>query len=179
MKLPPIQRRRWLIAASLAVLAVYAIFELLDAQAARTRLTESRRDAAQVQAMLSDITRWRTVPKVASLQLQSPAEITNRISAARQVAGLPESSLLKEEPLDPQRIQRSDFELRSTTIDLAPATMSQILKFCEALRDEENGTLVRDITLSEPTNGAKGGGQEKWGARLVLTQMIFSPKSRK
>ncbi|MGI9474026.1 MAG: hypothetical protein ACR2NZ_20975 [Rubripirellula sp.] len=173
-----IKRRRLMAAGLLAVLAVYAVFGVLDARSARKRLTETRRDASEIEGMLADITRLRTAPKVAALQLQSPAEITNRIAAARQIAGLPESSLLKEEPLSPQRIQRSDFELRSTTIDLAPATLPQILQFCEALRDEETGTLVRDISLSEPTGEANGRGQEKWEATLVLTQMIFSPKSR-
>jgi len=171
-------RQRLLIALALVLLAVYAGLSVLDARSAQGRLSEARRDLAEVVKKLGDVERLKQAPKVAALQLESPAEIANRIAAARQAAGLPGSSLLKEQPLDPQRIQRSDFELRTTTIDLAPATLPQIINFCDALRDEETGTIVRDITLTEPQSGVAGGEQEKWGTQLILTQMIFSPKSR-
>jgi hypothetical protein len=171
-------RTRLLIAAALGILAVYALLSVLDARAAESRLAQARGDLAEVQGKLADIDRLKRAPKIAALQLESPAEITNRIAAALQVAGLSKSSLLKEEPLDPQRIQRTDFDQRITTIDLTPATLSQIIKFCDALRDEETGTVVRDITLSEPQGEENGGAEEKWETELVLTQMIFSPKSR-
>jgi hypothetical protein len=122
--------------------------------------------------------RLQQAPKVAALQLQSPAQITNRIAAARQAAGLPEASLLREQPLDPQRIQRSDFQLRATMIDLAPASLPQALAFCEALRDEETGTVVRDLKLTVPQAGEDAQSPETWATSLTLTQMIFSPKSR-
>ena len=141
-------------------------------------LAEARADLGEVQQMLADIERLKYAPKVAALQLESPAEITNRIALALRAAGLSKSNLLKEEPLDPQRIQRTDFDLRTTTIDLTPTTLPKIIKFCDALRDEETGTIVRDITLTEPQSGENGGNQENWEAELVLTQMIFSPKSR-
>ncbi len=171
-------RQRVLIAVALFVLGVYAIFSVLEAGSAQSRLSAARSDLAEMARMLGEIERLKQAPKVAALQLESPAEITNRIAAAREAAGMPQSSLLKEEPLDPQRIQRTDFELRSTAIDLAPATLPQILRFCDGLRDEETGSVVRDITLSIPQSGASGGGQERWETRLTLTQMIFSPTSR-
>ena len=172
------KRRRILIGLALLMLAIYALLSVLDARSAESRLADARRDLDEVRERLGAIDRLKQAPKVAALQLESPAEITNRIAAARQAAGLPQSSLLREEPLDPQRIQRTDFELRSTSIDLAPATLPQIIKFCEGLRNEEIGSVVRDIRLTEPQNEANGGGEEKWEAGLTLTQMIFSPKSR-
>jgi hypothetical protein len=178
MNLKQTTRQRLLITLALVVLALYAMLSVRDAVSAQSHLDQTRSDLAELASRIEDIERLKQAPTVAALQIESPAEITNRIAAARQAAGLPASSLLKEEPLDPQRVQRSDFELRSTTIDLAPATLPQIIKFCDALRDEETGSLIRDITLTEPQNGAAGGGQEEWGAQLILTQMIFSPKSR-
>lgn len=86
--------------------------------------------------------------------------------------------ILREEPAAPQRIDRSDFEIRATTIDLAPASLTQILAFCENLRDEDSGTLVRDLTLTEPRIGTQSSSPEKWKATLVLTQMYFSPTSQ-
>lgn len=173
-----VKRQRMLVAAALMILAVYAVFSVLDARSAQARLSEARADLAEVTEKLDAIDRLKKAPKVAALALESPAEITNRIAAARKAAGLPQSGLLKEEPLDPQRIQRSDFEIRSTAIDLAPATLPQIIAFCDSLRDEDTGTIVRDIRLDEPRNGGNGGDEEKWEAGLILTQMIFSPTSR-
>jgi len=174
-----IKRQRLLVTLALTVMFVYAVLGIMETESARKQLNQSQRDLVDIRSMLDDINQLKTTPKVAALQLASPAEITNRIAAARKLAGLPESSLLREEPLTPQRIQRSDFELRSTTIDLAPATLTQILVFCEALRDENSGTLVRDLNLSEPRDEKSGATPESWKATLVLTQMIFSPKSRR
>ena len=172
------KRQRRLIAAALIVMAVYAISGLLETKAKQKRLDQSARDLDSILKMLNDINHLKTVPKVAAFRLDSPAEITNRISAARSTAGLPESSLLREEPAAPQRIDRSDFEIRATTIDLAPASLTQILAFCENLRDEDSGTLVRDLTLTEPRVGTQSSSPEKWKATLVLTQMYFSPTSQ-
>jgi hypothetical protein len=174
-----IKRQRLLVTAALTVMTVYAVLGITETESTQKQLKESLRDLGDIHSMLDDINRLKTTPKVAALQLESPAEIINRIAAARMLAGLPESSLLREEPLAPQRIQRSDFELRSTTIDLAPATLPQILTFCDALRDKNTGTLVRDLDLREPRGAISGAGQESWKATLVLTQMIFSPKSRR
>jgi len=172
------KRQRRLIAIALAVMGIYAAIGFVETKTKQKRLDQSVQDLGEIQAMLNDINRLKTIPKVAALRLESPAEITNRIAEARAAAGLPESSLLREEPFDPQRIDRSDFELRATTIDLAPASLAQIVTFCENLRDEETGTLVRDLMLTEPRNGSQESRTEAWKATLVLTQMIFSPKSR-
>lgn len=171
-------RRRWLIAIALGMLGVYAVLSVREARSAATRLDQARADLAEVSLKLTEIDRLRAAPKVAALRLESPAEIANRVSAAREAAGLPQSALLKEQPLDPVRIDRSDFELRATMIDLSAASLPQIMAFCQALRDEETGTTVRDITLREARLGANGGDGEEWVAQLVLTQMIFSPTSR-
>lgn len=170
-------RTRVLICIALAILAIYAVLSVREAHSAADRLALAKGDLAEIAAKLSEIDRLKQAPKVAALQLESPAEIANRI-AARQVADLPQSALMKEQPLDPVRIDRSDFELRATDIELSASTLPKIMAFCDALRDEETGTVVRDITLTEPPSLAGGVNEEKWAAQLVLTQMIFSPKSR-
>ncbi|MGI9468549.1 MAG: hypothetical protein ACR2OA_15635 [Rubripirellula sp.] len=171
------KRQRRLIAVALVMMGIYAIIGVMGTQSKQKRLDQSARDLDSIYTMLNDINHLKTVPKVAALRLDSPAEVTNRISAARSTAGLPESTLLREEPTAPQRIDRSDFELRSTTIDLAPASLTQIIAFCENLRDEDSGTLVRDLTLTQPRLETQQTGLETWKATLVLTQMFFSPTS--
>ena len=178
MKSNSTSRTRLWIVIALLILGVYAVISILQSRSAAQRLAQASEDLSEVSAKLLDIKRLQRAPKVAALQLESPAEIANRIADALQAAGLSESSLMKEEPSDPQRVQRTDFEMRSTVIDLAPATLPQILRFCEALRDPETGTMVRDMTLSAPRNEESSDGEERWETQLVLTQMIFSPKSR-
>ena len=112
-------RQRVLSAIMLGLLAVYAVLSFTRAQSAADRLSDAQADLREVSQKLSQIERLRQAPKVAALQLESPAEIANRVAAARQAAGLPQSALLKEQPLEPVRIDRTDFELRATNIDLA------------------------------------------------------------
>jgi hypothetical protein len=171
-------RTRVLVCIALGILAIYAGLSVSEAHSAADRLSRAKGDLAEVAAKLTEMDRLKQAPKVAALQLESPAEIANRISAARQVANLPQSALMKEQPLDPIRIDRSDFEVRATDIDLSASTLPRIMAFCDALRDDETGTVVRDITLTEPQSVAGGANEEKWVAQLVLTQMIFSPTSR-
>lgn len=171
-------RTRWLYVMAFLLLAVYSLMSVLEARSAAERLAASGQDLREVQQKLSDIDRWQQAPKVAALRLESPAEIANRVAAARESAKIPQSALLRQQPTDPQRISRTDFELRTTTIELAPTTLPALLDFCDALHDEETGTLVRDIRLTTPQSGADGRGQERWAAVLTLTQMIFSPTSR-
>lgn len=171
-------RRRVLIGVAIAILAVYALVSVWDVGAATKRLAAAEADFAELQTKLAQMEQWKDAPRVAALEIESPSQITNRISAARESAGLPQSSLMREQPSAPQRIGRTDFELRSTTIQLSASTLSQIMAFCDALRDEQSGTLVRDLRLSVPQNGVGAAGGEVWEAEMTLTQTIFSPKAK-
>ena len=172
-----VSRQRWLIAFALGMLGVYALLSIRDARSAYQRLEQTRDDFAEIRQKLGQIEQLKQAPRVAALDLETPDEIVNRVAAAIQSAGLPQSALSDQTSSEPQRVQRSDFKLRSITIKLAPATLLQIIRFCDALRDEDTGTIVRDLTLTEPGSSASRGGQEKWEAELILTQMIFSPTS--
>ncbi|MEM1068730.1 MAG: hypothetical protein AAGI63_07530 [Planctomycetota bacterium] len=171
-------RRRILYVIVIALMAVYAAISILDAGAAQQRLVDTKSDLDEIRAKLKDIERWQQAPKVAALRLESPSEIANRVAQSRSSAGIAQSSLLREEPTDPQRIPRTDFEIRTTTIELASTPLPTLLAFCEALQDEETGSLVRDIRLTAPRNSVSQGGQEAWEVELTLTQIIFSPTSR-
>lgn len=176
-----LNRQRWLILIAMAILGLYAFLSFRSAGSAAKRLAEAQNDLNETTIKLGDVRRLRTAPKVAALQLEAPSEITNRISAAREAAGIPQSSLLSQQPQEPQRVGRSDFEQRSTTIKLSSLSMQQILAFCDALRDEQTGTIVRDLTLASPQSRQAAqfaGGSESWEAEMTLTQMIFSPKSQ-
>lgn len=173
----PLARQRTLIALALIVLGVYALLSVRDARSAYQRLEQARGDFDEISQKISQIDQLKQAPRVAALDLETPDEIVNRVAAALQTAGLPQSALTDQTSSDPQRVQQSEFKLRSITIKLQPATLLQIIRFCDALRDEDTGTTVRDLTLTEPKSSANRAGQEKWEAELILTQMIFSPTS--
>lgn len=180
------RRTRLLIAVALGVLATYAVISILSAREARQRLSQAQDNLTETRVKLREIAQLQKAPRVASLNLESPGDISKRIDAALQAAGLT-TELLDQNPDAPQQVQKTDYQIRATSIDLAPSTLSQILKFCDALQDPETGSVVRDLTLTPPQNPgntsnsgagrrANQGGQEKWEAQMTLTQMIFSPK---
>ena len=178
MSINQVQRQRLWVAIAIGILSVYALFSLGDVSSATNRLREASEDLAETKLKLSAIDRLSNAPRIASLDLESPAEISRRISAALRQAGLPSSTVMDTTPGQPQRIGQSDFKLRATAIKLAPITLQAFISFCDALHDEETGSVIRDITLSEPSNRLGGATQEKWEIQMTLTQMIFSPKSK-
>lgn len=172
-----VTRQRIWIAIALCVLAVYAVLSISDAWSASARLEEARAELSEIETKISTIQRTKQTPRVAALNLEAPDDIVKRISAAMKVAGLPQSAFKNQSSGTPKRIQKSDFTLRSITINLQASTLLQIVKFCDALRDEKTGSIVRDIVLTIPRTGAGSANQERWDAQLILTQMIFSPTS--
>ena len=82
-----LRRRRWLIGVAMLGLALYAVTSYFHAARAADRLALAQMDRDETADKLADIRRLKTVPKVAALQLEAPAEIINRISAARENGG--------------------------------------------------------------------------------------------
>ncbi len=79
-----VARQRILIAVALLMLAIYAVFSVLDAWSAQARLSLARMDLAEIVEKIDDMDRLKQAPKVAALELESPEEITNRIAKALQ-----------------------------------------------------------------------------------------------
>ncbi len=170
-------RQRLWICIAIAVLGVYACTSVLDAWDAESRLQRAQGELAEIEQKVQTIKNAKQKPQVAALDLESPDGIVNRINSALRAAGLPASTLKNQNSAEPTRIAKSEFAQRLVTINLQASRLIQIVKFCDALRDEETGSTVRDIVLSIP-RGSGTGNQENWDAELVLTQMIFSPTNQ-
>ena len=123
---------------------------------------------------IAEIQSVADAPRVAALDIESPDEIVIRINAAVQQARLPRDPVVSQTTSEPQRIGRSDFSSRTVEIKLKSATVEQIVAFCDALKDESTGSVVRDLTLYNPKSS---GNRETWESQMTLTQTIFSPKS--
>lgn len=166
--------KRMLFGMAIIGLGVYALMSVMDVWDASGRLESQQSDLAEVQQKLKEIDEVSEAPKVAALDVESPDEIVNRINRALDQAGLSTAMLSNHTPNAPVPIKKSDFTTRTVDITLKPASIAKIVAFCEALRDEATGSVVRDLRLYEPR---KSGREEIWASQMVLTQIIFSPKS--
>lgn len=170
-------RSRWLLALlSLGVLMVAAMISWQAAVASSRRLADVRSELDEVRQMTGQIQRLKTAPRIASLALESPDEISVRVTSAfKEIAGKG-VTLQRVDPQEPVRIGKSDYELRATGIELENVLLADLARFISALRRTGQGSEVRDIVLTEPRSAR--GSSETWQARLTLTQVIFSPKRR-
>ncbi|MEM9588663.1 MAG: hypothetical protein AAGA03_15385 [Planctomycetota bacterium] len=171
------RRRAWLFAGLMVVIGIYAVLSVFDARAAARRLSDATVDLDEMEQKLASIQRLQQKPSIAALDLESPAEVSQRVLRARESAKLPEAAILQLIPSSPVRVDRSDFKMRSTSIQVRATTLERVLQFCDALRDDQTGLMVRDLVLTQPRS-ARGGGADVWECELVLTQMIYSPKSQ-
>lgn len=183
-------RRLWLIGVVLALGLVYVVLGWNRLARQEEALQRAHAELDEVRQKLRAVAEIDRAPRIASVSIESPAETTTRISEALQIAGLPISALLRQEPATARRIERSDFELRQTTIELAPASLPQLAQFAAALHDDETGSMVSRIQLTAPNRRSGGApapsraranrenaSNEQWKAEMTLTQVIYSPES--
>ena len=171
-------RQRILIGIALSILGIYAFVSFTGARSAADRLSQVQDDLQELERKLSEIERLSEAPKIAALETEEPGAIINRITDAIEKAGLPKDSVLNQPTLDPTPIQGTDFSERKTTIKLEKSSLAKIVRFCDALRDEQTGSVVTQLSLTSPKSGRNNAGGEDWEVNLTLTQTIYSPKSR-
>jgi len=173
-----VMRQRILISLALAILGFYALLSVRRARAAAERLQLARQEQMEMQRLLDEIQQLSLAPRIAADDAEAPGAIGERIEAARVLARLPENAISDQNPLTPTRIERTDFEQRKVVVTLNPAPLASIATFCDALRDEDTGSVVSDLKLTIPSNSKSQANQEAWRATLILTQTIYSPKSQ-
>ncbi|MCO8121760.1 hypothetical protein NHH03_08430 [Stieleria sp. TO1_6] len=166
--------KRILVGTAILMLGLYALASVRGVWSAADRLQLDRQDLAELRQKLGEIRRVADAPAVVALDLEPADSIVNRIDAALQKADLPPQMLANQTPMQPQRMGQSDFMLRKVDIKLNATSVAKIVAFCDALKDETTGSVVRDLQLYDPQ---RSGGQETWKSQLTLTQVIFSPKS--
>ncbi|MEO1524016.1 MAG: hypothetical protein AAFX06_01205 [Planctomycetota bacterium] len=165
---------RWLVLVVLIALGFNAFLSVSQVRSQSKELAREREDLSLMVSRIDEIRAVENAPRVAALDIESPDEIVNRINEAVRKARLPRDPVASQTTSEPQRIERSDFSSRSVEIKLKAATVEQIVAFCDALKDESTGSVVRDLTLYNPQSS---GSRETWESQMTLTQTIFSPKS--
>ena len=160
------------------VLAGYAWFGWRDAAVAMAQYEQSRENLDEYSSLLNRIARLKQRPRVASLAVEPPGALSARVSEALKLANIAPAALLEVEPGQPVRVEKSEYKIRATSIRLRDVTMVQTIAFCDALRDHETGSKVRDLVMREPDSRREKVRTETWNAEMVLTQTIYSPTRR-
>lgn len=171
-------RRSSRVLAGLLVLgpAVLAGWAYQSLRVASGSVQTAEADLSECRQLIADIERLRQRPRVAALDEETPSAITNRVSQSIRAASLPTTALIRVEPQAPVRVNRTQYMLRSTRIELSDVSLEQLVRFADALGDVEQGMIVRSLILTEPRSQASS--PERWMAEITLTQSIFSPTIR-
>lgn len=160
-----------------ALLAMVAVGELT---AANAEYAGAQGDLAECARMVGDIERLNRQPRVASLDVESPQQTIERVAEAQRLAALPADSLLSVSPAAPIRREATDFQQRNTELVLQNVELEKLANFVSVLEDNDDGLFLRDVALTPSISTAADASKssEQWSARLTLTQLIYSPKSR-
>ena len=124
---------------------IFALLQVTEARSAAERLKLDRKDLQELQHKLAEIRKLSHTPQIAAFEAESADQIPNRIENALEQAGLAKNVLANQSPSEPKRMGQTDFMIRRVEITLNKAPIEQIVSFCNALKDESTGSLVRDL----------------------------------
>ena len=141
------------VAVLIALLAVWAWLSWSDLRASTKRLEEKRSEVVELEEKIAAIKRLSQAPRIAALDVEPSDTIVNRINEALSAAGLARNTLANQTPAEPRRIAQSDFTLRLVEINLRPAPLEKIVRFCEALRDEKREARCETSISLLPNRG--------------------------
>ena len=158
-----------------------------DWQASSRGLQAAQQNLAECQQMARKLSLLASSPRIATLELDSPQELIERVTDSLARAGVPESALVSVTPAAAVRVSQSNYQQRETELQVRDVSLAMLASFHDAL-GQGHGLYLRDLRLqpavrSAVATGAAAGAAnasnvaENWDARLTLTQLIYSPKS--
>jgi hypothetical protein len=136
-------------------------------------------DLELCQRLTRDIHGLQNQPRIASLEVESPQQTIERVTAAQVQSQLASDSLASVSPALPTRFGTTAYQTRNTELILQHVTLAQLHQFAAAMNDNDQGLVVRELSMTPaPTERADASNSvERWNVRLVLTQLIYSPTS--
>jgi len=143
--------------------------QLTSARMAVGELAECRAIATRIESL-------RAIPQSASLEKQTPQQITLYIQRAAQVAEIPDSDLLRVTPQPGRRVPRSPHIEQPTTVEIRQTSLGQLSRFLSELSVLDVGLQPTSIRLTAPRTPPAETQTEVWGCELVLTYLLFSPE---
>ncbi|MEO1525509.1 MAG: hypothetical protein AAFX06_08730 [Planctomycetota bacterium] len=157
-----------------ALIATYICFDHYQSQ--KQALAAAIESLQSCERQSREILELRDAPTIAVSELEDLGGLTARISAAQEKAGFEPQSVDLVDPRRPTRIEESSYRQRPVAIDLRGLSLTQIVKFIDALTDQAKGIWVSEVRLTPARQDATADA-EMWNVELVLTQLNYSPKS--
>ncbi|MBI1368397.1 MAG: hypothetical protein GC162_07050 [Planctomycetes bacterium] len=172
-----VERRHTVMAAGLfaALLSVGAMIYGHMAEARAAAVT-AMSDAKACEELASEIRSLRERPSLAKSQELAHQELTQRIEAAAQSAGIGVQSLIRITPEPARRVTQTAYERKPTQVVLRDVKLPQLVAFLEQIGAEDAGPQVTRLRLDAP---AEQDGGDQWGAELTLTYLIYSPEANR
>ena len=169
--------------AFLCVSALTAAYSLQGLLSANREYEASRLELEECELLSDQIVRLSNNPRLASLDIDSPQQVIDQISNAMQVADIPSSSLNSVVPIAPTRIGSTQYQQRLTQLAFQNVSLAKLVIFVSEVTQSNDGSYVRDIILTTANRNAPeiedaSYASERWEARLILTQLIYSPTSQ-
>jgi hypothetical protein len=152
----------------------FASFSVMRSRA--DRFDRAATSVVRCQELIEKIQRLKIAPKLAALEADSSTGLSERIEAARDSVGIPQSSLIRIEHQPAVRLGRSQYRITPTRVELKDVTLQDLVRMAHSLADETNGLTVRDLAFSR--GNRRDLPVERWEGEFTLTQLVFSPTTR-
>ena len=164
--------------AILLVLTLTGVYSFAQLRSAERRFELAQNELVESRRLAREIAELRELPQFAALESATDESISARIDAAAAEVGLSPTTIVRIQPQSPAWIDDTPYRVRPTRVELVDVTVRELVQFSHSLIDEAGGMTVRDVRLwsSEPDSSTR---TEKWSAEITLTQMTFSPKTRR
>lgn len=165
------------------VAAITAVYSLQELSSANREYAASLGELEECELLTNEISRLSNNPRLASLDVDSPQQVIGRVSTAMQVADIPSSSLASVAPSAPTRVGSTQYQQRLTQLSFQNVSLAKLATFVIEVTKSNDGSYVRDIVLTNASRNSTGTDDasnptERWEARLILTQLIYSPTSQ-
>lgn len=165
--------RRLLVGVLGLALLLIAFWSYSTMSAAKAEATTANNELTECRGMVDSIKQLNDQPRLVALEASSQTSVSEQVENLVRGVGLDTDSLRTVEPLQSQRISKSQYVNQPTRISIEDATLRQILQLARDLEANTAGFRVRDLVLTISENAARN--RELWDADAVLTQTVFSP----
>jgi hypothetical protein len=159
----------------LAVMATWSGFRFANSYRSAQVAAENLSACRQLAQQISDLA---TAPTKAWQQNEAPFD-SLRLELQQIVAAedIGESNLISVNQQQARRLGEGDYLTEPAQIELRNVTLGQLVSLLLQITQGRRGLNVQAVRLSAPRGIEHAGEAETWSAEVILTHLIFSPKS--
>ncbi len=169
-----------LIQVALIAWVVISMLRLSEAKTAMGDAYENREACERLSAEIKSLRKMETVAQ--DDDSDEPISNSSLVQLASE-CGMSSDSITLINALTPIPIQDSDYQSQDVSIQLESVTVEQLVKLALRIERGKHGAKVTSIqltgqrTANHGKNLGKTAADERWNARLILTQLLFTARS--